>query len=296
MALPRPTAMAHVRRLLAGLPLLAVAACGPASPSDDDALSSAPYPPDALVAQVARTGGFLPVGADFRSMPSVSMYGDGRVITEGAQIAVFPGPALPSVHVGELEPAQVRRLVTDGHAVLSSAKDYGQPPVADAPTTVVVVGAGEQREVARAVALEEAGGEPAPAGDALTPDQREARGRLRAYVRRLEAAATEVTAEPYEAQAMAVLAMPYGEQGQADLPPPQEMDWPGPPLDQGEPSGPGRCLVVEGDQLDAVRAAAEQASQETAWKAGGQLWQLAFRPLLPHEQDCGDVLGSPPPA
>jgi hypothetical protein len=242
---------------------------------------------------VARTGGFLPVGAQFRSLPSVSMYGDGRVITEGAQIEVFPGPALPSVHVGELDPAQVRRLVTDGHAALDSAKDYGQPPVADASTTVVVVGAGEQREVASAVALEETGGEPAPDGDVLTSEQREARERLRAYVRRLQTAATELPAEPYEAQAMAVLAMRYGPLEPVNDAAPQQLDWPGPPLEQGQPSGPGRCVVVDGDQLAPVRTAAEQGSQETAWRAGGQVWRLAFRPLLPHEQTCDDLLGPP---
>lgn len=287
--------MAHVRRLLAALPLLAVAACGQGSPADDDALSAPTYPPDALVAQVARTGGFLPVGEAFRSVPSVSMYGDGRVITQGAEIQVHPGPALPPVFVGELERERALQLVSDGHAVVDEAQDYGQPPVADAPTTVVVVGAGEHREVVSVVALEETAGESAPGGDALTPEQREARDRLLAYVRRLEGAATEVPAEPYQAQAMAVLAMPYGELAPVNDAPPQQLDWPGPPLEEGQPSGPGRCVVVDGEQLDQVRAAAEQASRETAWSAGGQLWRLSFRPLLPHEQSCEDVLSPPAP-
>ena len=288
--------MRPVRAVLAVLPLLAVAACGQSAPAADaDALSSSPWPPDALVAQVARTGGFLPVGAAFSSLPGVSVYADGRVITQGAQIEVYPQPALPSVHVGELDRAQVQRLVDDGLAVVEPDEDYGQPPVADAPTTVVVVGAGEQREVASALALDETTGELAPSDVGITPEQQQARQALSEYVDRLRTAATQVPAERYEAPAMAVLAMPYGELAPVNDAPPQQLDWPGPALADGEPSGPGSCVVVTGEQLAAVRSAAAEASQETAWRDGGQVWRLAFRPLLPHEQSCDDVLSSPAP-
>jgi hypothetical protein len=170
--------------VLALLPPAALAACGQ-GPADDDALARHPTAaPDALVLQVVRAGGFLPVGTAFRSVPSVSVYADGRVVTEGPQIEIWPPPALPSVQVGRLDADEVRRLVDGGRELVDAQEDYGQPPVADAPTTAVVVEDGGSRAVAAAVALDELAGELAPPdGGGLTAEQRAARERLSAYVR-----------------------------------------------------------------------------------------------------------------
>lgn len=280
--------MAHLLTVLTLAPLLAMAGCGGTTPADEDELGSATLPPDALVVQVDRTGGFLPGGAAFSSLPSASLYGDGRVITPGAQIAVYPGPATPSVFTGQLDVPRVQDLVDDGLEVVAE-EDYGQPPVADAPTTVVLVGAGERRRVARAVALDEAGDGPVSAAGGLTAEQRDARERLRAYVREVEDAATTAATQPYDAQGWAVLALPYGEPTPVEGPGAAELDWPASPLAEGEPVGTGRCVVVTGEELEQVRDAATQASQETAWRSGGEVWRLAIRPLLPHEQTCADV-------
>jgi hypothetical protein len=270
-------------RALALLPLLAAAACGQGVSADGDALDAVSAAPDALVLQVVQAGGFLPLGAAFRSVPSVSVYEDGRVVTQGAQIAVFPPPALPSLQVGRLDPAQVRRLVEAGREVVDAREDYGQPPVADAPTTAVVVQDGDRRAVAAAIALEELSGGP-PDGGGLTDAQRAARERLSAYVRQVQDAASSAPAEPYDAERLAVLAEPYGEapRGLADVSA-VDVAWPGPALAAGE------CVVVTGVQVDEVRAAAGPASVETRWTAGGQALRLAFRPLLPHEQTCEDA-------
>ena len=270
-------------RVLALLPLLAAAACGQGgqgASADDDALGAAPAAPDALVLQVVRAGGFLPLGAAFGSVPSVSVYGDGRVVSEGAQIEVWPAPALPSVQAARLDDAELRRLVDAGGAVVEAQEDYGQPPVADAPTTAVVVQDGDRRGVAAAVALEELSGEPHGAGG-LTAEQRAARERLRAYVRQVQDAAAAAPAQAYEPAGLAVLAEPYGEPG-ADVPS-SELAWPGPPLTAGS------CVVVPAAEAAQVQQAAAAASVETRWTAGGQVLRLAFRPLLPHERTCEDV-------
>jgi hypothetical protein len=189
-------------RVLALLPLLAVAACGQqgqGTSADEDALGAVPAAPDALVLQVVRAGGFLPAGAAFGSVPSVSVYGDGRIVSEGAQIDVWPTPALPSVQVGRLAAEQVQRLVAAGREVVEAEEDYGQPPVADAPTTAVVVQDGGARSIAAAVALEELSGELAPPdGGGLTDEQQAARERLRAVVRSVQDAASAAPAEAYE--------------------------------------------------------------------------------------------------
>lgn len=272
-------------RVLALLPLLAVAACGQGASGQgagDDALEAASAAPDALVLQVVRAGGFLPPGAAFRSVPSVSVYGDGRIVSEGAQIAVWPAPALPSVQVGRLDPGEVERLLDAGRQVVEADEDYGQPPVADAPTTAVVVQDGGARSVAAAVALEELSGELAPpGGGGLTGEQRAARERLSAYVRQVQDAASTAGAQPYEAAGLAVLADAYGEPA-PDVPP-SELAWPGAAL------APGTCVVVTGAEASRVREAASAASVETRWTSGGQVLRLALRPLLPHERTCDDV-------
>jgi hypothetical protein len=274
-------------RVVALLPLLAAAACGQQGQqgvvADDDALGAVSAAPDALVLQVVRAGGFLPAGAAFRSVPSVSVYGDGRVVTQGAQIEIWPPPALPSVQVGRLPAEELRRLVDAGREVVDADEDYGQPPVADAPTTAVVVQDGDRQAVAAAVALEELSGELAPPAGGLTAEQRAARGRLSGYVRQVQDAASAVPAETYEGEGLAVLAEPYGDGAAAADLPPSELAWPGPALD------PGSCTVVAGAEATEVREAAASASVETRWTVDGRVLRLALRPLLPHERTCQDV-------
>ena len=270
-------------RVLALLPLLAAAACGSGVAADDDALGAVSAAPDALVLQVVRAGGFLPAGAAFRSVPSVSVYGDGRVVTEGAQIEIWPAPALPSVQVGRLDADEVQRLVAAGRDVVAAGDDYGQPPVADAPTTAVVVPDGDRRAVAAAVALEELSGEAPADGGGLTAEQRTARERLSAYVRQVQDAAAAAPAEAGDGEDLAVLAEAYGDAVAAPELPPSELAWPGPAL------APGDCVVVTGAEAAAVREAAAAASVETRWTTDGQVLRLAFRPLLPHERTCEDV-------
>lgn len=293
--------MTRALRLLALVPLLASTGCGSAGPDDGDQLASADGAADALVVQVRQVGGFVPVGWDFRSVPTASVYSDGRVIAPGPEIAAFPGPALPSVQVGQLPPEQVRQLVEEGRAVLGSGTDYGQPPIADAPTTVVAVGAGDDREVVSAAALAEAG-TPAPDGeglappgtDGLTPEQQRAREDLRQYVARVRELAGSVTTSAFEPEGLAVLALPYGDEAALEAEPPEPRTWPGPALADGQELASGRCVVVR-QELDDVRDAAAQATQETPWVDSGRRWRLAFRPLLPHERTCGDVLAGPAP-
>lgn len=284
----RPSTRPSVWRVLALFPLLAAAACGQGGSADDDALDTAAPTPDGLVLQVVRAGGFLPVGAAFRSVPSVSVYGDGRVVSEGPQIEIWPPPALPSVQLGRLSASEVRRLVDAGRAVVAAAEDYGQPPVADAPTTAVVVHDGDRRDVAAAVALDElavedVAGEGVADGGGLTAEQRAARGRLAALVREVQDAASAVPAEVYEGDGLAVLAEPYDEGAAVADVPPSELEWPGPALT------PGTCTVVAGAQAAEVRAAAATASVETRWTVDGRVLRLALRPVLPHERTCEDV-------
>ena len=53
--------------------------------------------------EVAQVRGFTTPEAQAARVPLVAVHGDDRVVTPGAQIEVFPPPALPAVQVWRLD-------------------------------------------------------------------------------------------------------------------------------------------------------------------------------------------------
>jgi hypothetical protein len=248
--------------------------------------SSVPVPADQLVLRVAQTGGFAGPNARIGELPTVSVYGDGRVITQGPQIAVYPGPALPNLQVQQASPATVDGLVAKGRQLAAAAADLGQPGVADGGTTLITI-AGRTISV---YALQET----QPNDPALTPAQRDARAKLAAFVEQLTelpAAKGMPESQPYEPSALAVLSRPWVKPAD-DLPsPPAVTPWPGPALpgDYLQQAVKQGCLTVTGAEAKKVLAAAETANQNTPWKSGTATWSVSFRPLLPDESGCADL-------
>ena len=248
--------------------------------------SSVPVPADQLVLRVEQFGGFAGPNAQLGQLPAVSVYGDGRVITQGPQIAIYPGPALPNVQVQQASPATVDGLVAKGRQLAAAAADLGQPGVADGGTTRITV-AGRTISV---YALQET----QPNDPALTTAQRDARAKLAAFVEQLTELPTAKgmpEAQPYQPSALAVLSRPWVKPAD-DLPsPPAVTAWPGPALpgdylQQGPKQG---CLTVTGAGVSEVLAAAKTANQNTPWKSGTAVWSVTFRPLLPDESGCANL-------
>ncbi|MDP9429443.1 MAG: hypothetical protein M3Q47_11465 [Actinomycetota bacterium] len=124
-------------RLPAVLALLALVA-GCAGSGGDAATRPTPVAdgPGALVLEVEHVGGFLPPEALAARVPLVAVYGDGRVVAPGAQIEVYPPPALPPLQVWRLDAEGVRTVVDRAVAAgVTGRGDLGTPPVADAPAT-----------------------------------------------------------------------------------------------------------------------------------------------------------------
>ena len=123
--------------------------------------------------RVRHEGGFVPPDRLVGRIPQVSVYADGRVITEGPQIAIYPGPALPNLQVQQIDPAKVDQLVEQALAAgVGSGADLGQPGVADAPTTVIEVRTAKGVKTVSAEALSEA----MPDDPQLTAPQQQAPG------------------------------------------------------------------------------------------------------------------------
>ncbi len=267
--------------------LLVLAACGRGSGDDDGGTPAGPYPyaPDDLVLQVAWTGGFVTPQLLTGRLPLVSVYGDGRVISEGPVPAIHPGPALPNLQVARIDRAAVQGLVDRSlDAGVGDTGDLGTPPLADAPSTRFTVSTGLETIVREVYALAEA----ADDGTGLTAEQTAARAELRGFLDELTGL-TAGASESYAPEAVAALATPYA--AEPELPQP-DTAWPGPAL-PGEPlAGPLglSCVVATGEQAAAVLDAAAQANALTPWvTADGARWSVLFRPLLPHETGCADL-------
>ncbi|MGY1747290.1 hypothetical protein [Blastococcus sp. SYSU D00695] len=282
-----------LRGAVAALALVLLCSCAE-RPDGGEAAPPAPAAdlPDGLVLQVAHVGGFVTPEMLASRLPVVSVYSDGRVLSDGPVVAIYPGPALPNVQVARVDEATVRDLVERALAAgVAETGDLGSPPVADATSTRFTLVTAEGTHVREAYALTEAAG----IDGELTPVQREARAALTGLLDALTGTATSAT-EPYVPEALAVVARPWtpvDDEAEPELAQP-DVAWPGPAL-PGEPMAPAldlSCLTVTGADTSAVLAAAAGANARTPWVAAdGSRWALSFRPLLPHEAGCADLGG-----
>ncbi|HWS32573.1 MAG TPA: hypothetical protein VN408_07500 [Actinoplanes sp.] len=272
------------------VPAILLSGCAQPGTTTDDLTGgpavTSPWGTDDLVVRVEAVGGHVPIDYQASALPAVSVYGDGRVITEGPMIEIYPAPAQPNPLVQTISGDLVRQLVDEGVAAgVQTGTGYGQPNVTDMPSTRVTVntGAGVQTVEAEALA--------AVSDNTLTPEHRAARARLQAYVTRLQSLATGEgmpAAVAYRPDRLAVLAAPWTSPGDTGMPVSDPVGWPGPAL-----PGPALaedvdlgCLVVTGAEKDTVWTAASTANALTAWTSGGKKWLVKFRPLLPDENDC----------
>ena len=65
-------------------------------------------------------GGFVAPSYSLKPVPAFSLYGDGRLIIEGPQIEIYPGPALPNL--------LVTRISEDGVQAILSRREGRRPP------------------------------------------------------------------------------------------------------------------------------------------------------------------------
>jgi hypothetical protein len=252
----------------------------------------------APVLQVRRFGGLLPPAYGLAAVPAITVWADGRVIGEGPEPAIGPGPALPNLLERRIPSAQVRDMVDRAVAAGATGHaDLGRPGIADATTTRIAVTTPRGTAVRDVYALQEgvpAPGSPGPSG--LTPEQGAARARLAAFVDRLTSGdqtpgAGPLAGEwrPHAADRVAAVAGPRV--ADPRLRGAEARPWPGPAL-PGTPVGTtgADCVLASGPQARAVLDAARTASAGTPWTtADGREWQVLLRPLLPSESGCADL-------
>ena len=280
-----------LRPALAVAVLVGLAACGERGAATTPPTATAgPAATDGLVLRIEDTGGFVSPSVTSSRLPRVSVYADGRVISEGPVAAIYPGPALPNLQVQQLDHAAVQDLVDRAMAAgVAETSDLGSPPIADATSTRFTVVTASHTYVREVYALSETQSDV----PGLTEEQRAARGKLND----LADALTGPTADggdstPYAPTSLAALATPWADPQDGLTQP--DMAWPGPAL-PGEPTGgmPDlTCVAVTGDQATSLLAAAGSANAATPWVTkDGARWTVTFRPLLPDESSCADLAG-----
>jgi hypothetical protein len=249
---------------------------------------------DEVVLQVFTGGGYVPVETSLREMPSFSLYGDGRLVVTGAQIAIYPGPALTPLFESRLTEDQIQQVLAGAaDAGLIGADEeinFGEPEVTDRASTTVTIAVADEVIVHSVYAL---GLDEEDAN--VTSRQWEARTRLQDFLGGLSAFESP-DATPYVPDELAVYIAAYA----AEPPPdvrlatvvwPLATDLAAVLADPGAGGAAGfACLAISGPDVSTlVEVVTNDANEITPWLAtegSDTAYQLVFRPMLPNETAC----------
>ena len=276
--------------------LAAVAACGDDSkkateptpvPNDEGTVEgSAPssgiaHPTGAqdVVLKLSYEGGFVPVGTTFVNTPALLVSGDGHVYTPAVTPAIFPGPLLPSMLVKTITEAGIQgmlSIVQKAGLFVTTLDLSGGTGVADASSTVLTINANGKNYVQSAYAL--------GADNPESPSRQAMLGAVN-IITDVAAAVGEASlgqdqpfvADKYRFQARVV------DQAELDSqqPAPTIVEWPG--LTTLPLSSAATCAVID---AAAVGSLFVDAKQNTYFKDGDIVYQLAAAGVLPGDPDC----------
>ena len=271
------------------LPLLFAAGCAPGERPGPPPVEAVPaHPRDAygaseIVLRIGGHGGFVAPEMVATRLPEVTVYGDGRVITDRSGLTVRT-----------ISADAVQRLVTLAIAAgVGGGADYGRPSIFDSPSTYFTVetDAGRLQSSVEGLTI----------SDGLSASQLAARAPLADLRNRVVdlGATLGDDAGPetaYQPTAVAAVSRPWGEVA-AQQP---ERAWPGPAL-PGQPlpvialRGPDdlSCVDVTGADVPTALAEAGVASEGTPWTWAGARYRVWLRPLLPEERGCRDLAIAP---
>jgi hypothetical protein len=246
-----------------------------------------------LLLRITSEGGFVGPAANLATVPIVSVYADGRVLTPGAVDAIYPGPLLPPVAIKDVGPAGAETIVAAIRAAgldkTGAGGGIGNP---DAATTVITVSL-DGAPVTSRFHFGGGPGGPGLPGGAGSPDPSVAVAEA-LYTRLTDPSETWGGANPRISTlvptAYRVFVAPGAPAGDGSSPAPA-VAWPLPaPLatfgaaavpDRGIPGlRQGAVFGQDASTLGPVLAAANQL---TAFSSGGTLYTVYVRPLLPDE-------------
>jgi hypothetical protein len=254
-----------------------------------------------LVLRIWVAGGFVPVGTDLTNSPVISVYGDGTVVSPGAQIMIYPGPLLPALQVQKLTEAGMRKLLDAAEQAGLTLPDahYDSYGIADAPTTFFTFTADGCTHRISAYALTESIS--TDNLDKKTIAAREALLKFRDALGNLETlvgAANVADGGLLKATAYRIVSREDAGGTGALGSPAAAVKWPlkTPLATFGDPLTPDitdtRCGTVTGADATVLTPLFEAANAETRFSSGGKTYVLRVRQLLADEAGCKDDIGS----
>ena len=246
--------------------------------------------PSGLILRTTMEGGFINPAAIRTRLPIVSVFADGRIITEGATPAIYPGPLVPPLIVRSVGATGATGILAAAKAAGLTGSDatYGPGLVPDASTTVVTVVHDGAQTVSRFGSLASDVGQPRASG----PDAQviTATADLLARLAGTDtfggSGQPDQTYLPLGYQLFVSPGAPAPADPQLGRPP---VSWPlATPLASfgkaDELGGDGaRVGVVIGSDAATLGPILTSASQITPFASGGQQWTIAVKPLLPDE-------------
>jgi hypothetical protein len=268
------------------VPILALSlttiACGSDATGDPSGTTTLP-PADEVVLTIGFEGGFAPVDAIYDPLPIFVLFSDGRLVSQGPTIAIFPGPILPNLQVAQLsndEMAPVTALVDEiGLPDMTDERDDNLDDagnVADASDTVFTYfdDSGEHRYAIYALGITE------------TPTQmrHSSAQELVDLLSSFSVSAEQL--DEYEVERLhIVISEDFGastEDGAVAVP------WPlSTPVSEFDSVVLDlRCKVFEGEAATEALEALSTAHQLTFWEDGGVAYRPTPRPLFPAEPGC----------
>lgn len=276
--------------------VLLLGACSNSSKAQDPEELEAEYPtdPNALILRIGQEGGFVPVQFNLTRLPALALYGDGRLISQGPQILIFPGPALPNLLVRRVSAEGIKAIVDEAVKAGLTGQDRvyraAADRVTDLPDTVFTLVTGSRHQTS----VYGFG-----VGEDLSAGSTEEKTAVTA-LHKLQDRLTDLSwlpegsvgdEEAFDATEMRIFVSEpvRTDPGMEQAP----VDWPlaRPLAEFGAPTLPEgfRCGTVSGDDLTKVLETAKTANQVTPWGSAGIKYGLSFRPLLPDESGCPEV-------
>jgi hypothetical protein len=91
-----------------------------------------------VLVRVAFEGRVTPIEWTYTNVPIFSLLGDGTLILPGAQVELYPGPALPAISSRQVDEAGIQAILKESLDAISTIpgdpSDLGLMGIADAST------------------------------------------------------------------------------------------------------------------------------------------------------------------
>jgi len=235
--------------------------------------------------RIEMTGGFIPIEMTYSHYPLAALYADGRLIEPGAQVMIYPGPALPSLAETQISAAGIATILDWARQAGLSGPDrqLGQP-VPDVGQTEYTITYPDGTSHTTVLYPQFGDASPDPAIKQVLDFQ----------AKLLDVASSLPADEVGQSGAygwdrLRVMWRPWSADKQSDASSVTVKDWPltslatlGQPL----PDGVFRCAAFSGQDLATLQPDLEGANELTLWKSDDQLYAAIFHPLLPDDTDC----------